>query len=121
MTYKKKVDDKDYIPNHVSIKRRIVKLILIFVLITYGGYGLLKGELYLAYGRGDVTLYGNATYIAFVSFLVGSAYLALGIIDHYDKRNNEHVYRRLEAILKGFSVLILLTALFTNLVYTIET
>ncbi|GHB76547.1 hypothetical protein GCM10008107_27580 [Psychrosphaera saromensis] len=118
--YKKQVKDKDYIPNYIPTKKRIEKLILIIVLLAYGGYGLFKGELYLAYRQGEVTLYGNAIYIAFSALIVGIAYLALGIIDHYDKRNNEHVYRRFEAILKGFAVLILLTAIFANYISTIK-
>ncbi|WP_299263143.1 hypothetical protein [uncultured Psychrosphaera sp.] len=118
--FKKTVKDKDYIPNYIPTKKRIERLILIIVLLAYGGYGLFKGELYLAYGRGDVTLYGNAIYIAFSALVVAVAYLALGIVDHYDKRNNEHVYRRFEAILKGLAVLILLTAIFVNYIHTIE-
>lgn len=121
MAYKKTVDDKDYLPNDVPLKSRVTNLVLIFLLLSYGAFGLYKGEMFFAYRSSEVTLYGNALIIALVSFLLGCAYLTLAIIDHYDKRNNEHIYRRLEAIFKGFSALIFVVALVANLAYTVET
>ncbi|GFD92349.1 hypothetical protein KUL156_14410 [Alteromonas sp. KUL156] len=121
MKFEKQIADGDYIPNKVSLENRVFKLCIILFLLLYGSYGIFTGELYLAFGRGEVTLLGNAVYVAFFSFVVGSLYLALGIADHYDNRNNEHVYRRLEAILKGLALLMLLTALGINFAYTVET
>ncbi len=120
MKFEKQVSDEHYVPNQVPRKQRIVKLLLITFLLSYGSVGLYKGELYLQYGRGDVTLFGNAVILAFASFIVGSLYLALGILDHYDTRNNEHVYRRLEAIVKGVALLVLVVALGINVVYTAQ-
>ena len=121
MRFEKQLADRDYTPNHVPLESRIYRSICILFLLFYGAYGLFTGELYLVYGRGEITLFANAVYVAFISFVVGSLYFALGIIDHYDKRNNEHVYRRLEAILKGLAFLIFITALGVNVVYTIDT
>ena len=120
MVYKKTIDDKDYVPNYVPLKNRVTNLVLICLLLGYGLFGFYRGELFVAYRRSEVILYGNALLIALVSFLLGCAYLALAIIDHYDKRNNEHVYRRLESIFKGFSVLIFIMALIANLVYVVD-
>ncbi|WP_289032009.1 hypothetical protein [uncultured Paraglaciecola sp.] len=121
MAYKKTVEDKDYFPNHVPLKNRVTSLIFIFLLLGYGAHGLYKGELFLAYRSSEVTLFGNALVIALISFLMGCAYFTLTILDHYDKRNNEHIYRRLEAIFKGFSALIFVVALVVNYAYTVET
>ncbi|MDM7862299.1 hypothetical protein QTP81_16955 [Alteromonas sp. ASW11-36] len=118
MMYKKKVKDKDYTPNHFSVKNRLTRLCLILVLLIYGGYGMINGELYLSYQRAEITLQGPSIYLAFASFCIGAIYLGLAIVDHYDKRNNEHEYRRLEAIFKGLAILILLVALCTHISYT---
>lgn len=120
--FKKATSDKDYVPNTVPRSIRIGNLILAFVLILLGGYGIWNEELYLPLGRrSEVTLYGDATYVAMVSFIFGALYFLLEIFDHYDKRNNEHVYKQFRIIFRGFAFMAFVVAIIVNLQYVYQT
>ncbi|WP_134054054.1 MULTISPECIES: hypothetical protein [Rheinheimera] len=122
VVFKKTTPDKDYVPNKVSLAARLGNLLLAVLLIFLGGYGILKEELYLPLGkRTEVTLYGDATYVAMVAFSLGAIYFLLEIVDHYDKRNNEHIYRRLRMIFRGFACMVFISAIIVNLKYVYQT
>lgn len=116
--FKKTVPDKDYVPNFIPTGIRIGNLFLAVALISLGVYGIWKDELYLQFKRhSEVTLFGDALYVAMASFIFAAIYFLLEVIDHYDKRNNEHVYRRLKLIFRGFACMIFIAAIIINLKY----
>ncbi|MBZ9610426.1 hypothetical protein [Rheinheimera maricola] len=120
--FKKTTPDKDYVPNKISLGARLANLALAVLLILLGSYGILNEELYLPLGRrAEVTLYGVATYVAMLAFSLGAFYFLLEIVDHYDKRNNEHIYRRLRMIFRGFACMVFVSAIIVNLKYVYQT
>jgi len=122
IVYKKTTPDKDYVPNKVSRRARLGNLVLAVLLISLGCYGIWKQELYLPLNRrSDVTLYGHATYVAMVAFSLGAIYFLLEVFDHYDKRNNEHIYKRLRVIFRGFACMVFIFAIIVNLKYVYQT
>ena len=107
----KKPRDK-FKPNSYSKSKRILNLLLAIFLLSYGGYGIHSGELYIPIPRGnDVTLLGDLIYMAFASFILGVIYLLTEIVDHYDKRDNENIYLRIKAGCQVFGLLIFIFAI----------
>ena len=64
MKFEKQIADEDYVPNNVSLENRIFKLCITSFLLLYGSYGVFTGELYLAYGRGEVPLLNDDVWLA---------------------------------------------------------
>lgn len=119
--FKKVVPDKDYTPNEVPVKERIANAVIALLMVAYGTYGIWNQELYVPIFRGEVTLYGDSLWFAFIAASVGSLYFVLRVIDHYDKRNNEHLYRRFQIILRGVAVLIFIIAILINNMHLLQT
>ena len=84
---------KLHTPNSFSIKERIERSLLAVALLAYGTFGVYKDDLYMPgkYGRG-IHLHGTSAWILYAAMLCGAAVLASVVIDHYDRRNNEHKY-----------------------------
>lgn len=87
----------DYVPNHVPLDRRVFNGVIAFLIIAYCGFCLWVGTMILPGGRGrqSVRLEGDEVWLmAAAAGVAGSLYGVLSIIDHYDRRRNEHVYHK---------------------------
>jgi hypothetical protein len=83
----------NYIPNNIPIKERVSNLVISILLLTYGLYGLYKGEIHIPGKRGNgIYLYGESVWIMFVGLICGIVVFVSIVMDHYDKRDNEHKY-----------------------------
>lgn len=89
---------KPYNPNVISTNIRLLFLSIAAGLVLYGLFGLYHGEIYLPSKRGSVIFIGDSIYALFGSFLVLAIACIIIVADHYDKRNNEHLY---DLALKG--------------------
>ena len=64
-------------------------------LLGWGGYGLYVNDLIIPMRRSneDLHLHDEPAFIMFAAFLCGALVLLSVVIDHYDRRNNEHKYK----------------------------
>lgn len=64
------------------------------LLIAYGTYGILKNDVYLPGKRGQgVHFTGLTAWLAFAAMVLAALHFLAGVVDHYDRRNNEARYR----------------------------
>ncbi|HHI5411747.1 TPA: hypothetical protein ACPXMY_003217 [Vibrio metoecus] len=90
---------KPYKPNVIPQNIRILFLSIAAGLVLYGLFGINHGEIYLPSKRGHgVTFIGDSIFVLFGSFVVLAICCIIIVVDHYDKRNNEHLY---DLALKG--------------------
>jgi hypothetical protein len=93
-------DKREYVPNQISIQARLINLIVSILFIVGGGYGVLMHDLAVVLGGKSLTrqvyhLHDTAAIIMYIGLLLVSVCLVSEIIDHYDKRNNEHIYHKI--------------------------
>ncbi len=84
---------KIYTPNTIKKRVRIALLFFIVVQVLYVLAELATGYIFLPILRGGVMLSGAATILISCSSLALCLVAFSTIIDHYDKRNNEHKYK----------------------------
>lgn len=83
-----------YKPNVVPLFVRILNKVIAVFLILYGGYGLYINDLALPDKRGWVLhLSDEPLWIMYSAFICGALVYLAEVIDHYDKRDNEHKYK----------------------------
>jgi hypothetical protein len=97
--------DGNYIPNDIPINERILNIIISMSFLAYGLYGLYKGEIYIPGKRGDgMHLYGEAVWIMLAGLICGAIVFISVVLDHYDKRDNEHKYYKFGSAVKYMGI-----------------
>ncbi len=92
-----KESEEEYIPNEVPIHEQIRNVVLSLFAIIGGGIGLMNNNVAVKICRRCDTVYhfnGVEAYIMYIALLLFSACFMSEVVDHYDKRNNEHLYHR---------------------------
>lgn len=81
-------------------------------LFIYGIVGLYNGELWFPGSRGSegLTFSENTLTLILLAIFTGILNLLLPIIDHYDKRDNENVYRFFGRALTAISLFLIIIA-----------
>ena len=103
---------KKYTPNFISLRQRTglafaVMLLLVFITaVLANGYTFIPGR------RGGVLLSGIPTLLVALSALALCFAALLTIIDHYDRRPNEHHYRAIKYICFKSALYLFFAALF---------
>ena len=94
-----------YIANEISLKERIINLIVALCLLAYGLNGFYTGEIYIpSRSRGGIHLYQESVWIMFIALICGAGAFIITVLDHYDKRDNEHTYFKYGQLLKNMGV-----------------
>jgi hypothetical protein len=100
-----------YLPNSVPLLQRIAYACLAVALLGYGAIGVLVDALWIPGRRTTgLVLAGIPAWLALASLCVGAIGLFSVVIDHYDRRNNERHYRRLQSASRVLSLAILVVA-----------
>lgn len=102
--------DGKYVPNTVPLIARIWNIVLSVLLMSYGTYGLWRGDLYIPGKRTEgIHLHGFSAWVMYGAFLGASLNMLSVVVDHYDKRENEAQYRRFARNCKiiGWSLFVL--------------
>ncbi|HHQ4927040.1 hypothetical protein GL264_07965 [Aeromonas jandaei] len=99
-----------YKPNHIPLGVRIICAFLIVFFVIYGVAELANGYTYVPAKRGGFFISGIPTLIIAISSFLFSIVAALKIIDHYDKRDNEKVYLKVQSIIFKVALYMLLGA-----------
>lgn len=93
-----------YTPNIISMGTRIAYFAFSLSVIIYSIWGFDNGKIYLAFGGqrsgGAAYVLGGTGLVLAVIALVSFALSALlTVVDHYDKRNNEEMYKKTKFLL----------------------
>ena len=103
-----------YTPNKVPIRKRIFGIIWSSLIFTYGVSGLYNGQLWIP-GLGaasGVVFTDNSLIVLIIAIGLSCCNLLLPIADHFDTRNNEYIYGRLE---KSFAIASVVLTIFASL------
>ena len=85
-----------YIPNHIPSGVRWWNVGLSLMILAWGTYGLWTDDLIVPTKRGNgIHLYGTAAVIMFCAMVASVLNLLSVVLDHFDIRNNEIMYRRI--------------------------
>lgn len=102
---------ENHVPNSVPLMQRIAYAGLAFALICYGAVGVLVDALWIPGRRTlGVVLFGGSTWLAMASLFAGAFGLLSVVVDHYDRRNNQHQYRRIQSASRWLCLWCLLAA-----------
>ncbi|WP_198683194.1 hypothetical protein [Peristeroidobacter agariperforans] len=81
-------------PNSVPLITRAINILASFGLLAYGAYGVYINDLYLPAKKGPgVHLHDSAALVMFAALICACLNMMSVVLDHHDKRNNEHEYR----------------------------
>jgi hypothetical protein len=112
-------EEKDYVPNVVHGKR--LMLLVICVFSGWGGYELYtNGRVPLPiqssnlYRTETVYIEGDLAYLMYLGMVLISISLIIKIIDHYDKRDNEKVYKVISKNILWAGIAVCLTTCFVK-------
>jgi hypothetical protein len=85
-----------YIPNLIPARQRVQHVIASLFLIGYGGYGVWRNDLYLPGKRSGqgVHLRDEPAWLMCAAMVIACLVLLSVVVDHYDRRDNERLYRR---------------------------
>jgi hypothetical protein len=113
--------DGNYIPNKIPLNERLLSLVIALFLLIYGFFGLYQGEIYIPSRRGGgIHLYAESLWIMFAALICGFVVFVTIVIDHYDKRDNEHKYYKFGRSVKYLGIACFAVAAFWELL-AIET
>jgi len=88
--------DGTYVPNRVALKTRIANCLLLLGMVTYGFWGIRRDDLIVPVAKRTTPHFHSiSAWIMYAAMLCASVHLAAVVMDHYDRRNNEHLYQRL--------------------------
>lgn len=87
-------------PNHIPLDERVWSAVFATVLLAWGSYGIYVNDLVIPLKRRrDIHLHDEPALLMFGAFLCGAMVLISVVVDHYDRRNNEHKYEEFAAFL----------------------
>ncbi len=90
------LSDKDYTPNQIPLQTRILRTLGSVALLAYGILGVVIDDLVIPGKRSSMHLHGLSAWLMALAIACAAVTLFAVVVDHYDRRNNESVYRRLE-------------------------
>jgi hypothetical protein len=83
-----------YKPNHVPAAQRVMLALLSTTWIAWALIGLLSGHLFIWALAVLLHMTGPAAWLLSLAVLVSAAACSVSLVDHIDKRDNEHRYRQ---------------------------
>jgi hypothetical protein len=90
--------EPEYTPNHVPRSQRVLDGLYAVAILALGALGLFRGELLLpgrrTSGPNGVALQGLPAWLMYAAMACAVCVLLSSVVDHYDRRNNEGIYRR---------------------------
>jgi len=100
-------------PNTVPAVQRVLNLFLALVLVSYGLFGIVQGQMKISPPRSRIGLvfYDRPLWLLAASMFVGALVLVSVVVDHYDRRNNEHHYRLFKRLTVALGLCLLASAL----------
>ena len=82
-------------PNFFTLRQRVANTLLAAALLAYGTFGVYLDDLYIPGKRSSgMHLHGTSAWLMFAAVVCAAAVLLALVVDHYDRRHNEHHYDR---------------------------
>jgi hypothetical protein len=89
------LDRSAYTPNEVEPRKRVVNGLIALGILAYCGFSLWFGTMIVPGDGGALVLEDGAEiWLMSAAGLSAAMYGVLSIVDHYDRRRNEHVYQK---------------------------
>ncbi|MBP7565469.1 MAG: hypothetical protein KA795_05630 [Burkholderiaceae bacterium] len=86
-------------PNWFSVKERVTNAVLALALFAYGSFGVWIDDLYVPGKRtAGVHLHGIPAWLMYGALISAASVCLALVIDHYDRRANEHHYERFKKL-----------------------
>ncbi len=110
------IDPQNYTPNEVSLRKRVINILIALFIVAYCSYSLWIDQLYIpfinryapAMSQG-ITFRGIDAWVMAGALLCAVLFCVLSVVDHYDRRRNERHYQ------KAVQACVLLFAVFMGL------
>lgn len=83
-----------YMPNHVPTARRVLIALIGTTWVAWALIGLLSGHMFIWALLVPLHVTGLSAWLLSVAVLVSAAACCVSLVDHVDKRDNEHRYRQ---------------------------
>lgn len=91
------IPEENHTPNHVPLTTRIFRTLGSLGLISYSILGVLIDDIVIPGKRNSMHLHGLPAWFMALAMVCGAITLISVVVDHYDRKNNEQTYRRLES------------------------
>jgi hypothetical protein len=93
---------KEHKPNRIPRSERAINVLYALVILGLGALGMFKGELLLpgkrTAGPAGVAMQGLAAWLMYAAMACAVCVLLSTVLDHYDRRDNEAVYRQVARV-----------------------
>ena len=103
---------EEYSPNKIPKPTRIFNIIWAAFLLGLCCYAFIKGSFVYPGVRGSepVELSGASLILFGIGLISGALNAVLVVVDHYDKRDNEYLYKQIAKVLNVISVVAIVLA-----------
>jgi hypothetical protein len=109
-------EDLAYVPNQIASEVRDKNIAMSLGLLLYGGLGFWFDDIYVPGKRtAGVHFHGTPMLIILAAMACAVANLLTVVIDHYDHRNNEQVYRAAAKVTQALGVALFFLAVVLDL------
>ena len=105
----------EYVANSVPQWKRLLNIAISVFIIAYVGYGLAVDKLLIPVKRGSLELRGFSAWVMGASAFFLVANLITVVIDHYDQRDNEKIYKKYRSLFYRCGYALFCAALITSL------
>ena len=103
---------KEHVPNRINKRDRIILIFSATLLFAYGTFCWISNHFFLPiqFNRrgpvGGIHLYDGAAWFMYGAVICACLIMASVVMDHYDERANERLYKRFAQIMMyaGFSL-----------------
>lgn len=114
--WKPKYDEQGrYIPNMVPLRELVSSSVMAIFIIGYGVHGALGNDVYIPRKRGPGThFHDEAMWLVVIAMALAAASLLLRVVDHFDRRDNQHRYRIATLALTYLAMTMFFAAFFVN-------
>ncbi|MCV2403266.1 hypothetical protein OFY17_10280 [Marinomonas sp. C2222] len=88
----------EYVPNHVPLYERIKNVLMSLSFLIFGTIGVVENDLAVKLCKRCDKVYhlqDEAAWIMYIAMLLMAAAFISEVVDHYDKKDNEHLYHRI--------------------------
>lgn len=93
--------DGTYVPNQIALRTRVGNGLLSLGIVAYGYWGVHRDDLIVPLGKRAASHFHDfSAWIMYAAMLCAAVHFASIVIDHYDRRNNEHLYQRIGELSK---------------------
>lgn len=84
---------RNYVPNQIPPKERLIHIGLSVLLMAYGTYGLWINDIYVPGRRRGVHFHDTPAWLLYGAIVCACLVMMSVVVDHYDRRDNEKHYR----------------------------